>query len=52
MLLIPRSRPLLGTVLLFVLALSLAGLAINATRAERPATFEERWCAECWGLQK
>jgi hypothetical protein len=43
------SRGQRGVVLLLVLAAIVAGLAIGSARqAERPATFDERWCADCW----
>jgi hypothetical protein len=38
-----------GFVLLLIVVAIIAGLAIGSARqAERPATFDERWCAECW----
>jgi hypothetical protein len=44
------SRGQKGVVLLVLTAAIISVVSIVSARDERPATFDERFCSECWGL--
>jgi hypothetical protein len=44
------SRGQMRVVLLVLAAAIVSVVSVVSARTERPATFDERFCAECWSL--